>query len=443
MKIAVIGAGFTGLAAAYDLARAGHQVTVYEANDIPGGLAAGFSSTDWRWSLEHHYHHIFTSDKNIIDWLKEVGLSNTLFFSRVKTSTYFQGKTFQLDSPLSLLLCPVLSLIAKLRTAATLGFLKLWPFWQILEHFTAKDFLLKTMGKESWQVLWEPLFTDKFGRFAGEVNAAWFWARIKARTPALGYFKGGFGELAKAAVSKLEALGVEFHFSTPVAKINPVNAHWQVVVESSVKSVNQIKPNLSFGRNNAVFDAVLFTGDAELLKKLVPSLSAEFRQKISKLNSLAARTLVLELDQPFFKDQTYWLNINQADWPFLAVVEHTRLAGKDNYGGKTLLYVGKYLEVTDNFYAITKLELLAKYRPYLEKLCPGFSQSVTNIWDFKSRFAQPVTKIGHSPNVPPLCVPLPGLYWASMQHVYPWDRGTNFAVKIGRKVAEVMLMRIQ
>ena len=42
MKIAIIGAGFGGMAAAYDLVRAGHNVTIYEAADPVGGLAAGF-----------------------------------------------------------------------------------------------------------------------------------------------------------------------------------------------------------------------------------------------------------------------------------------------------------------------------------------------------------------------------------------------------------------
>ena len=50
MKIAVIGAGFGGLAAAYDLNKAGHDVTIYESADHAGGLASGFKEPDWDWS---------------------------------------------------------------------------------------------------------------------------------------------------------------------------------------------------------------------------------------------------------------------------------------------------------------------------------------------------------------------------------------------------------
>lgn len=445
MKVVVIGAGFTGLAAASDLARAGHQVTVFEANENPGGLAAGFENTGWDWSLEQHYHHIFSSDKDIITWFQELGLIDLLFFSRVKTATYYQDKIFQLDSPLSLLKCPVLLLPAKMRTAITLVFLKLWPWWQALEGQTAKEFLIKTMGQEAWRVLWEPLFISKFGKFASKVNASWFWARIKARTPKLGYFKGGFGRLAKAAVGKLETLGVTFHFASPVTQITHVDQHWQVKFHSSVKTLAEAKNWFAKSANKSsdsqltkVFDRVIFTGDAQLLTKLVPSLPADYKQKIGQLESLAVRTLILELDKPFFKDQTYWLSISQADWPFLAVVEHTKLAGRQNYGGKTFVYVGKYLETTDRLYQMSQAELLKLYTPFLSRLSPGFEENIVNVWDYKSRFAQPIAKLDHSRYVPALTTPLPGLYWASIQHVYPWDRGTNFAVKIGRQVANLI-----
>ena len=58
-RVAIIGAGVAGLAAAYDLNRAGHQVTIYEAAPGVGGLAAGFKAPHWDWSLEKFYHHWF------------------------------------------------------------------------------------------------------------------------------------------------------------------------------------------------------------------------------------------------------------------------------------------------------------------------------------------------------------------------------------------------
>ena len=54
-------------------------------------------------------------------------------------------------------------------------------------------------------------------------------------------------------------------------------------------------------------------------------------------------------------------------------------------------------------------------------------------------YAQPVVSLNHSKNIPPIASPLAGLYWASMSQVYPWDRGTNFAVEIGEMAAAEMI----
>jgi phytoene dehydrogenase-like protein len=51
MKTVVIGAGLGGMAAAYDLLKAGHSVDVYEGSDQAGGLASGFKEPNWDWSI--------------------------------------------------------------------------------------------------------------------------------------------------------------------------------------------------------------------------------------------------------------------------------------------------------------------------------------------------------------------------------------------------------
>ena len=70
---------------------------------------------------------------------------------------------------------------------------------------------------------------------------------------------------------------------------------------------------------------------------------------------------------------------------------------------------------------------------------PNFSPDwVRKTWLFRTTYAQPVPLVNHSHNIPAIQTPMPGLYFASMSQVYPWDRGTNFAVEIGRKAARMM-----
>ena len=73
-RIAIIGAGPAGLAAAYDLNKAGYAVTVYEAAPEVGGLAAGFKPPHWDWSLEKFYHHWFASDRHMLGFIEEARL---------------------------------------------------------------------------------------------------------------------------------------------------------------------------------------------------------------------------------------------------------------------------------------------------------------------------------------------------------------------------------
>jgi len=84
-RIAIIGAGAGGLAAAYDLARAGQQVTVFEAENYVGGLAAGLKQPHWDWSVERYYHHWFASDRHILSLIDELGWKDQVIFPRPAT----------------------------------------------------------------------------------------------------------------------------------------------------------------------------------------------------------------------------------------------------------------------------------------------------------------------------------------------------------------------
>jgi protoporphyrinogen oxidase len=411
-KIAIIGAGFTGLSAAWDLVNNGFDVEVFEANKFPGGLAAGLKDDNWDWSIEHHYHHVFQTDEDVKGLLSEMGLLDKLFFKKVVTSSLYEGEDWQIDSPVSLLLFKPIPFFSRLRVGAVIALMKIIPNGRFLERFSAKDFLRFSMGEKAWQVLWKPLFVGKFGGKADKINMAWFWARIATRSQKLGYYEGGFLKLAEDMTEVLKEKGVVFHLNKPVKKIVKKNK----------------KINLSFSKNNLSFDKVFVTVPFPILSKMMDI-------KSSKLGGLSARTLLLEMDKKFFANETYWLSIHEEGWPFLAVVEHTNLIDKNNYGNRSLVYVGKYLDKKDPFYKLNKNQVIKKYKNYLNKLSPGFEKYIKRSWIFDADFAQPLVYKNHSKLLPPIELK-EGVYWLSMQHVYPWDRGINYAVRFGRKVLD-------
>jgi protoporphyrinogen oxidase len=308
-----------------------------------------------------------------------------------------------------------------------IGFLRFEPFWKPLEKHKASEILLKLMGRKAFEMLWEPLFINKFGKFANNISLAWFWARIKKRTPSLAYPKGGFLEFAKALVKEIKKRGGKFYFNTEVVELS-----------------SNTKPKIKFRRNRnwkleiGNYDAVIVTLPAFLFIKVTPALPKDYKEKLEKLQNLGATDLILRLKKPFFNDNTYWLNVCDKTAPVMAIVEHTNYMDKKYYGGEHLLYLGNYKPAEDIYFSLTKEEMLKKFDPYLRKINPEYFKNILGYQLFKTSFAQPIIPINYSEILPPPKTPLKNVFLANIEQVYPWDRGTNYAVELGQKIAELV-----
>ncbi|MBK8029876.1 MAG: hypothetical protein IPK17_10285 [Chloroflexi bacterium] len=113
---------------------------------------------------------------------------------------------------------------------------------------------------------------------------------------------------------------------------------------------------------------------------------------------------------------------------------------KANYGGDHLLYLGDYVPANHEYFRLTDEEVVERFTAALPTINPSFSKDwIRKAWVFRAPYAQPVPYINHSEDIPALQTPLPGVFWGSMSQVYPWDRGTNYAVRMGREIAHMML----
>lgn len=429
MKIAIIGAGFTGLSAAYRLTKEGHEVIVFEKDTEPGGLAIGYKEPGWDWTLEKHYHHWFTNTKNninndraVFDLAKDIG--QKVLIKRPKTSVFVDRGIYQFDSPKSVLLFPKLSFLDRIRMGIVVSMLRYNPFWKPLEKINASTFLPKAMGKKGYEMIWKPQLSNKFGKFSNDVSLAWVWARLVSRTPALGYPEGGYLSFAKLIVESTTEIGGTFHFDTEVLKVTDDDK-----VTITYKNGKE---------HTEVFDKVIFTTPSFLFLKLLPQLPEEYKKKFQTLKSLAATNLVLRLKLPFFKDRTYWLSVCDLTSPIMAIVEHTNYMDKKHYNNEHLLYLGNYLTQDDPRYKMTKDEQLKLFDPFLKKINPDYKKNLIGYELFKAPFAQPIIPTNYSKIIPPMTTPLPHVFLANIDQVYPWDRGTSNAVELGERIAQLV-----
>jgi protoporphyrinogen oxidase len=349
-----------------------------------------------------------------------------VLFPRPITALYHAGRFYPFDSPSAVLRFPGVPFIDRVRFGFTTLYLRMVRNWQQFETVTANAWLRKWLGPRAYDALWRPMLVGKFGEEnLPIVNMTWFWGRIHTRTPRLGTFVGGFQAFVDKLADTVRALGAEIRLGAAVSAIRR-RADGRLQVEC--------------GNHAAVYDAVICTNSPALMAHLAPDLPAAYAEQLRRLKSLGAVVLIIALDRQL-SDGIYWHNLpKEAGFPFLAMIEQTNYVSAEHYGGDHIVYCGDYLSPDHEYFRLSKEELLARFLPALKRFNPAFEPTwIRDSWMWKTPYAQPIPPVNHGRNIPALRTPVNGLYFASMSQIYPWDRGTSYAVDIGRRVARLVI----
>ncbi len=424
-SVAILGAGALGLVTALRLAERGHDVTVYERERLPGGLASGFEIEPGMW-LEKFYHHLFRSDRQAIGLIEELGMGAQLRWSAPPTVTLREGRLHRLDSPTSLLRFTPLPMVDRVRMGAGLAYLRMTSSAQRLEGYTAGRWITRTMGRKAYEVVWGPLLRGKFGAAADEIAMPWFWARVHDRTTQLGYLAGGFQQLYEALAARIVELGGTVHLGATVERIELASTGLDVTVRDGD------------GVHAATFSEVVSTLPTRLTIRLTPSLPDSYRALHDWGRAYGAHCLILALDRPL--TDAYWVNVNDAGFPFMALVEHTNYQPATEYGGRHLLYLGNYRPMDDPLLSLSTSDAVAEFAPHLARLNPAFEERwISGAWSFAAPFAQPIVTTDYRAHIPPFRTPVPGLWVANMFQVYPHDRGQNYSVALAERLVSELV----
>lgn len=425
-KVVVIGAGFTGLSIAYELCKKNIPVVVLEAESEIGGLAAAFDVNGEK--LDRFYHHWFTNDLEIMDLINELGLNSRIEINPTNTGIYYANNFFKLSTPWDLLNFKPLGFFDRIRLGLLALRARKVKDWKKLENKTAHDWLRELGGESVYKVVWQPLLKGKFGPYAEDVSAVWFWNKLKLRGGSRGkggeerlaYFKGGFVSLAEALAHEIESKGGRIILNAPASKISFDGDQWTT----------------EFNGDSIVSSRVVATTPLPITSKLIESwASKEYLQSLDQIKYIGNVCLVLELRKSLSK--TYWLNVNDPDFPFVGVIEHTNFEKVETYGGRHIVYLSKYLPTSDQLYSMKKDEFLNYTIPYLKKMFPEFSSDwILNSHLWHAQYSQPIVVKHYGALIPKENGPIDGFHLCTMAQIYPEDRGTNYAVREGRRMGK-------
>lgn len=428
LNICIVGGGIGGLTAAYELSKAGHRVFVYEKEQSIGGLVDTVAVN--RETVEKFYHHIFTTDSEIIALVEELGLKDVLRWYLPRNAIFINNKLYPFTSPVDLLMFRELAVPERIKMGLTVLKAARLRDWKALEEISAKEWIVNNAGKNVYEKVFKPLLYSKFGADAENISAVWIWNKFKLRGTTrgknlnremLGYMDGSFKRILDTLVERITQNGGQVFTDTCVTEI---------------VSTPDNRLCITAGGEKCVFDRVVVTAAPAVLGDIAPELPESYVKRLSGIKYKANICVMLEMSDRL--SPWYWITVAGEDFPFVLAIEHTNLVQDGRYNG-SILYLSRYLDPEDEMYRLLDDSVTKIFVKGLKRIFPDMDESIIkNIHVNRALYAQPVVTGNYPAVLPDFCTPVKNLYIASMAQIYPEDRGQNYAVLIGKKVAKAI-----
>lgn len=423
-NIAVIGAGPMGLAVAYQLLKNGHRVTVFEADSVIGGMSAAFDFEGLR--IERFYHFICTPDEPMFEMLRELGIENKLKWRETRMGYYLDGSHYAWGNPIALLKFPKLGLVSKLRYGLHAFLSTKRDDWRDLDKLESTTWIRRWIGDKAYSLLWKSLFDLKFYEYAHNLSAAWIWTRIKRvgssrfsmMREKLGYLEGGSETLLEVMRQAIEEMGGEIRLSAPAERV--------LISDGTVKGVR-------IGGEALPFDQVISTVPTPYVPLIMPDLPPDVLEQFRALKNIAVVCVIVKLRKAVTKN--FWLNVSDERMDIPGIVEYTNLCPLKEH----VVYVPYYLPGEHPKYSESDEVFIEKTCNYLKILNPSLGDGdIIAVHASRYRYAQPICEPRYLETLPPIKLPVKGLYAADSSYYYPEDRGISESIRLGREIADMI-----
>lgn len=414
-SVGIIGAGVTGLFAAYNLAKRGYDVTLFDPSKQIGGLAScvDFAGT----KIERFFHHFFSTDKELIALFEELHLQNEIIWAKSKVGFYHNHQYYPFNSSLDIIRFTPLSLKNRFLLGASILYFKYLKHYAYLEKISIKDWYKRIGGEQVFDIVWKPLLISKFGiEHCQDIPASWLWGRIHSRVNSraeggeqLGYLRGSMQALFDKIADKI---GYK-NFVNEIATF----------AQESPEGVTIATPQRSY-----VFDRVIVTTPLPLFFSFYKNTPVAEEKVWKNIRYQGVLCAILEMDKPL--SEYYWLNIIDENISFAGIIEQTNLIPLTLYRGRSIAYVFNYLQSTHPFFQLSDEEVIRKYSSDIKKMFPNFRRSsIQNFVVSRTKYATPIYALNYSTYIPPMKL-TDKIFLANTSQIYPQDRNINNSMKL-------------
>ena len=344
---------------------------------------------------------------------------------------YDQGQLYPVSSVADYLRLPVLGPVAKARIAATVLRAARLRDWRALEQVTAEAWLVRWSGRAAYETFWLPLLRSKLGDRHEQTSAAFIWAIIQrlyaarkagVKQDLFGYMPGGYARILERFREVLIERGVVLRTAADVGSVTTVGEQVRVQTKQGID----------------VFGAVVVTTPSPMAARLVPQLSDGERVAHNSICYQGIVCASLLLDRPL--GGYYVTNITDPGLPFTGVIEMTGLVDSAEFGGRTLVYLPKYVASNDTLFDVPDDEIEATFSDALFQMYPeARSARIEASVVSRVRHVLPVATVGYSDRLPPTRTTVPGVHIVNTAHIVNGTLNVDETVQLADRVLPGLL----
>ena len=190
-------------------------------------------------------------------------------------------------------------------------------------------------------------------------------------------------------------------------------------------------------------DLVIATTPSMIFRRLVPGLAEigpVYDELLQRVHYQWATVLMLALDRPL--SDIYWLDHDGRRLP-------VRGSGRAD---RTSRHLSATAASTSSTSRTTRTPAIRSLTPRSRRFSIATSRTsgastrtsnrswIQGQWLAKDRAGQPIVDAQYHESIPPHRTPIEGLWLANTTQIYPEDRGQNYSIRMGRRVARIAVL---